>query len=115
MRLGVVQLSGVSPSPITGRIPVWKALGSLLQVYDPLDSLASLDSHKWLKQANGLITGSINADQLARSVNRRLSEVDFLASKAVVLLPDLILSGLLQGQTVASNVELWTARVKSTF
>ncbi|CAD5226607.1 unnamed protein product [Bursaphelenchus xylophilus] len=108
---GTVKLSGLTPAPIVGRVSVWKSLGLLLQVYDPLDGVSALETHEWLVLADTFLNDKISFDQFYRPVNRRLSEIDYLASRSSVLLPDLLLKDLVGTHTVASNTELWINRV----
>ncbi|CAD5219142.1 unnamed protein product [Bursaphelenchus okinawaensis] len=111
---GTVQLSGVSTFPITGRVSVWKALGTLLRVYDVLDGVSALETHEWLTLADSFLKNQISFDDFYRPINRRLSEVDYLASRSSLLLPDLLLKDLVNGHVVANNTELWINRVTSS-
>lgn len=96
----------------SGRVSVWKTVGSFLGLFSYEDAPLSGITHHWLCLAEDLIEGRVAKEHVLRKMSQRLSADDFLAQLKVPSLSDYVLQSFFLGNEtyLPNNVELWTKR-----
>jgi hypothetical protein len=96
-----------------GRVTIWKAIGTLLGLFDHSDAVLSAPTHQWLCVAENLLLGEETNEDMVRKLCNRLSANDFVAVYDIPSLSDYVLHSLIADiDYFPNNVELWVKRLQ---